>query len=230
MGCTGQHDRQVIQLEHLTYGPFQENMYLLTAENGDCALIDPGNSNSREDSDLRDKIEGLGLNPVLLLLTHCHIDHVMGCDFVHRTWGLIPQAHPYDQPLFELAERSSELYGIPYTPGPEPQYTLKHGEHVEIGGHKLEIRLAPGHAPGHVVFVHHHQRFVIGGDVFFKQSVGRVDLPMGDGPTLARSIRDQLYTLPGDFLVHPGHGPATTVGYEMKHNPFVPGEGEGMLG
>ena len=219
----------MIQLENITFGPFQENTFILTAENGECAIVDPGNSDSDENEHLKMLIDGQGLKPVLLLNTHCHIDHVMGNDFVHRTWDLTPQAHPDEAPMFEMAERSAQMYGIPYTPGPEPEYTLQHGDHITLGDHRFEIRLAPGHAPGHVVFIHHHQRFVVGGDVLFRQSVGRVDLPLGDGPTLAHSIREQLYTLPDDFLVHPGHGPSTTIGYEKENNPFVPAQGKGML-
>lgn len=219
----------MIQIERLTFGPFQENMYLLVTEEGTCAIIDPGCSDQREREALKGFIESHALAPVALWLTHAHIDHVLGNDFVCRSYGLTPLAHPDEAPNMELALRSAEVYGIPYDPSPEPEFSLKHEQEVLVGEHGFEVRFCPGHSPGHVVFINHHQRFVIGGDVLFRESVGRVDLPGGNGPQLAHSIRTELYSLPDDFMVYPGHGPATTIGYEKENNPFVPATGSGLL-
>ena len=103
------------------------------------------------------------------------------------------------------------------------------GSVVHCGPYSLEVRLAPGHSAGHVVFVCHKHSFVIGGDVLFNGSIGRTDLPGGDADTLAKSIEEQLYTLPDTFTVHPGHGPATTIGKEKASNPYVNGAASGML-
>lgn len=218
----------MILVEQFTFGPFQENTFLLIAENGDCLLIDPGCATREEDKQLAEYIKGQGLNLTDVWLTHCHIDHVLGCH-AFCDEDFLPKAHALDAPLFEMAERSGQMYGIPYTPGPTPDYCLEHGQKLDFAGHTFEVRFTPGHAPGHVVFVHHQQRFVIGGDVLFKGSVGRIDLPGGDGPTLAKSIKEQLYTLPDDFKVHPGHGPATMVGYEKEHNAMVEALESGLL-
>src|SRR5690606_8839390 len=104
---------------------------------------------------------------------------------------------------------------------PEPAHFLKDGDIVKFGNSTLEVIFTPGHAPGHVVFVNHEQRFVINGDVLFRGSIGRTDLPGGNHQTLIDSIKTKLFTLPDDFVVHTGHGPTTTIGYEKKYNPFL---------
>lgn len=219
----------MVQIDQFTFGPFQENTYLLVVENGDCVIVDPGVSNREENQRLASYITEKGLNPVGVWLTHTHIDHVLGCAFVCETYDLTPIAHPLEMPVMEMAKRSSELYGIPYTPGPTPEYSLEEGQKLTLGDHSFEVRFAPGHCPGHVVFVHDYQRFVIGGDVLFHGSVGRVDLPGGDGPTLEKSIREKLYTLPDEFLVYPGHGPKTSIGFEKENNGFVSNTRSGLL-
>jgi len=103
----------------------------------------------------------------------------------------------------------------------DPDEFLTHGQLIQFGQEELEVRFTPGHAPGHVVFVHHASRQVFGGDTLFQGSIGRYDLPLADGPTLLRSIREQLLTLPDDYTVYPGHGPATTIGEERAFNPYV---------
>ena len=131
---------------------------------------------------------------------------------------------------YAMAPRAAELYGVPMDPLPEldPE-PLVDGSELVFGDLRLTVQWTPGHAPGHVVFVEENGVNVVGGDVLFRGSVGRTDLPGGDAPTLARSIETVLYALPDDRVVWPGHGPTTTIGEEKAANPFVNGAGTGMM-
>lgn len=205
----------------LTFGPFQENTYILVDDNKECAIVDPGCSNSEERAYLKTTIEQRGLNPVLLLNTHCHIDHVFGNAFVAEEWSLDLHAHKLDLPTLEMVPLSCQLYGIPgYIESPKPKVFIDEGDVIEYGNTKLDVIFVPGHAPGHVAFINHDDRVVINGDVLFRGSIGRTDLPGGNHAELERSIREKMYTLPDDYVVCCGHGPNTTIGEEKTGNAF----------
>ena len=130
--------------------------------------------------------------------------------------------HRADLPiLHDVPERVRLWLDTEVAPIREPDEFLEHGQSIQVGEETLEVRFTPGHAPGHVVFIHHASRQVFGGDTLFQGSIGRFDLPMADGPTLFQSIREQLLTLPDDYTVYPGHGPATTIGAERATNPYI---------
>ena len=129
--------------------------------------------------------------------------------------------HQLDLPTLHATTEYGHLYGFTVDKSPEPAHFFKDGDVVKFGNSTLEVIFTPGHAPGHVVFVNHEQRFVINGDVLFRGSIGRTDLPGGNHQTLIDSIKTKLFTLPDDFVVHTGHGPTTTIGYEKKYNPFL---------
>lgn len=205
----------------LTFGPFQENTYILVDDNKECAIVDPGCSNSEERVYLKTTIEQRGLKPVLLLNTHCHIDHVFGNAFVAEEWSLDLHAHKLDLPTLEMVPLSCQLYGIPgYIESPKPKVFIDEGDVIEFGNTKLDVIFVPGHAPGHVAFINHDDRVVINGDVLFRGSIGRTDLPGGNHAELERSIREKMYTLPDDYVVCCGHGPNTTIGEEKSGNAF----------
>ncbi len=205
----------------LTFGPFQENTYILVDDNQEVAIVDPGCSNSEERVYLKTTIEQRGLKPVLLLNTHCHIDHVFGNAFVAEEWSLDLHAHKLDLPTLEMAPLSCQLYGIPgYIESPKPKVFIDEGDVIEFGNTKLDVIFVPGHAPGHVAFINHDDRVVINGDVLFRGSIGRTDLPGGNHAELERSIREKMYTLPDDYVVCCGHGPNTTIGEEKSGNAF----------
>lgn len=211
-----------MQVHSFTVNPFQENTYVLVDEaTHQCAIVDPGCLGRAEEQRLADFISQEGLTPTRLLLTHAHIDHVLGLAFVARTYGLTPHLHPLDAPTYRSAPLSASFFGVPAPHLPDETLPLAAGTPVRFGETELEVRFAPGHAPGHVVFYHAPSLTLIGGDVLFAGSVGRTDLPGGDADTLAHSIREQLYTLPDAVAVHPGHGPITTIGQEKRTNPFV---------
>jgi len=202
----------------LTNSVFQENCFLLAdREAGQAVIIDPG-----QEADLflrRLDTEGLALEAVWL--THAHLDHILGLsDVVERT-GVAVHLHPADRPLYDGVEEQGAWLGVRAKRPPPPQHELAHGDTVSVGGLSFEVRHVPGHSPGSVAFVGHGVAIV--GDALFAGSVGRVDLPGGDGATLLASIRDELMTLPDETVVYSGHGPETTIGAERRLNPFVTG-------
>ncbi|QNE38091.1 MBL fold metallo-hydrolase [Hymenobacter sp. NBH84] len=205
-----------------TFNAFSENTYLLIDEaTRQCAIVDPGCYDRAEQQALREYIEAEKLQVVLLLNTHAHIDHVLGNQFVIDTYKVPYLLHEADLPVLRAVPTYAANYGFPaYSPA-EPTGTLTPDKAVRIGETELEVRFAPGHAPGHVVFYHAPTHTVIGGDVLFQGSIGRTDLPGGNHATLLQSIRTQLLTLPNETVVYPGHGPATTIGAEHQSNPFL---------
>ena len=206
-----------------TFNAFSENTYLLIDEaTQQCAIVDPGCYDPAEQKALREYIEANGLQVKLLLNTHAHIDHVLGNQFVLNTWPGTPYLlHPLDLPVLHSVPSYAGNYGFPKYQPAEPTGELAAGQPVCFGETELEVRFTPGHAPGHVVFYHPSTATVIGGDVLFRSSIGRTDLPGGDHATLLRSIATELMTLPDATVVHPGHGPATTIGEERRSNPFL---------
>lgn len=211
----------MLTIEQFTFSPIQENTYVIYNDQGWCAIVDPGCYFGNERNDLKDFIEERKLAPKYLLNTHCHLDHVFGNKFVHETWKLVPHIHPLEKPLLEYAPISGTKWGLPFDGYKGELIFLNDGDEVLIGSDPLEVLLAPGHSPGSICFYNRAQQFLIGGDVLFRQSIGRTDLPGGDFDTLINSIRTKLFTLPDETVVYSGHGPATTIGYEKVHNPFL---------
>lgn len=213
----------MLSVKQFTFNPVQENTYVLYNGEGQCCIIDPGCYFPEEEKVLQNFIEQNALQPVLLLNTHCHLDHVFGNKFVSQTWGLPLCIHPLEKPVLDFAPQSGQLWQLPFGNYEGELIYLKEGNSVKVGADELETLFTPGHSPGSVSFYHEPGGFVIGGDVLFNGSVGRTDLPGGDFKTLLNSIQTQLYTLPDDTKVYSGHGPVTTVGFEKINNPFVKG-------
>lgn len=212
----------MIEVKSFTFNPFQENTYLLINGKKECFIIDPGCYSATEQKTLTDTITANGLTPVELLNTHCHLDHIFGNSLVSRLYTLKPRIHPLEQPILDRSPQAGQLYNIPFEPSPNPSaHYLEDNEIIRWGEDELKVILAPGHSPGSVCFYCEKQQFLLGGDVLFRESIGRSDLPGGNYAALERSIRERLYTLPEGVIVYPGHGPETTIGHEKKHNPFV---------
>lgn len=204
-----------------TFNAFSENTYLLHDATGQCVVVDPGCYTRAEQQALQRFVEEQKLEVALLLNTHCHIDHVLGNQFIIDTYNVPFLIHEADLTVLRAVPAYAGNYGFPaYTPA-EPTGFLTPAAPLRFGNTELEVRFAPGHAPGHVVFYHAPTQALIGGDVLFRGSIGRTDLPGGNFPTLIRSIETQLLTLPDEVTVYPGHGPATTIGAERRTNPFL---------
>ena len=211
----------MITVTSFTFGPLAENTYLLHNANRELIIIDPGCYTAAERKVVSDFIADNTLSPKLLLNTHCHLDHVFGNKFIAGTWKLSPWLHAAEQPVLENAPLSGLQWGLPFDGYTGPLQFLREGDIVSLGEDTLKVIFAPGHSPGHCCFYCAGQQFVIGGDVLFRMSIGRTDLPGGDPDVLLNSIRRELFTLPGETIVYPGHGEPTTIAFEMKYNPFL---------
>jgi hydroxyacylglutathione hydrolase len=201
--------------------PYQENTYLLFDETGECAIIDPGMYTAAEQNAVVAFIKDNNLKPVLLLNTHCHIDHVLGNKFVFDQYGLKPQFHEGESEVLGAVIAYAPSMGIRYEPSPLPDTYLPETGTIKFGNTELQLIFAPGHSPAHLCFYDKAANILIGGDVLFRNSIGRTDLPGGNYSTLIKNIEEKLFLLPDDCTVYPGHGPETTIGYEKQTNPYL---------
>ncbi|MCH8330700.1 MAG: MBL fold metallo-hydrolase [Bacteroidetes bacterium] len=203
------------------FNPFQENTYVLYDESGECVVIDPGCYETHEEEQLSAYISDNQLVPVRLLNTHCHIDHVFGNKYIAEKYDLPLAINENELVVLHRAEEAAMNYGITYKGSPEPTIFLTEMDVVRFGKTELKISFTPGHSPGSISFYNEAEKVIISGDVLFLQSIGRFDFPGGDEHVLMDSINNKLFLLGDDMVVHPGHGPQTTIGYEKEHNPFV---------
>lgn len=200
--------------------PYQENTYLLYDDSGECAIIDPGMYTAAEQNAVVNFIIQHQLKPVLLLNTHCHIDHVLGNKFVFDQYGLKPQFHEGEMAVLEAMPVWAQQSGIRYELSPLPDTYLPESGTISFGNTTLELIFAPGHSPAHLCFYSQTDQLLVGGDVLFRGSIGRTDLPGGNHTQLINNIQQKLFVLPDDCTVYPGHGPETTIGFEKTTNPF----------
>jgi glyoxylase-like metal-dependent hydrolase (beta-lactamase superfamily II) len=211
----------MIHIKAFTFSPISENTYVLYNDMGKAIIIDPGCYFTAEQETLKNFITDTGLTPVHLLNTHCHLDHVFGNKWVHETYGLELHIHSNEASMLELAPMSGERWGLPFQNYTGPLHFLNDGDTVLLDDTALQVILAPGHSPGSICFYLPNQGDLIGGDVLFRGSIGRTDLPGGDSETLLTSIREKLWVLPDETVVYSGHGIKTTIGYEKRNNPFL---------
>jgi len=211
----------MLTVKSFIFNPVQENTYVLFNQKDACCVIDPGCYFAEERTALREYVEQQGLIPKLLLNTHCHLDHVFGNKFVYDTWDLPLHLHEKEEPLLEAAAEMGLEWDLPFENYRGELIGLVPGQRVTLGDDQLDILFLPGHSPGSVGFYCAAEGFLIGGDVLFRESIGRTDLEGGDHAALLRSIREQLWPLPDETVVYSGHGEPTTIGWEKKHNPFL---------
>ncbi len=211
----------MFQIQSFTFSPIQENTHLLFNEFKQCIIIDPGCYFDEEKETLKGFIEKEGLIPVMLLNTHCHLDHVFGNKFIAETYGLTLQLHEQEKAVLSFAPTSGLMYNMPFDNYTGEYIVVKEGDKISLGNDELLIIEAPGHSPGSICFYCAKQDFVISGDVLFHRSIGRTDLPGGDHQTLLNSIRQKLFVLPDKTIVYNGHGNSTLIGEEKKYNPYI---------
>jgi hydroxyacylglutathione hydrolase len=211
----------MIKIHSFVFGPFQENTYLLYDETKECVILDPGNNNAEEDKQLHDFISNNNLLLKRLILTHGHIDHINGNKFIFDTYGLLPEVHLNDLYFIENHLASATMYGLSVEPSPIPKSYIKEGDTIVFGNSKLNTVFTPGHSPGSISFYNLEEKFIIVGDVLFRGTIGRTDLPLGNFEELMSSIETKLFPLGDDLKVYNGHGQATTIGFERLNNPFL---------
>lgn len=202
---------------------FGVNTYILAdTATKECAIVDPGVSDSNEREALKKAIDKYGLKPTHLINTHLHIDHVLGNGFVTKEYGLKPEAHKDDEFLASRVKEQARMFGLPIDVDNTFIDTyLEDGDEIKVGESTLKVLTVPGHSPGSIALYCPESHFVVTGDALFAGNIGRTDLPGGDYKTLIDSISSQLMTLPDDTVVYPGHGQPTTIGLEKEHNPYL---------
>ncbi len=211
----------MIKIHSFEFNPFSENTYVLSDETRECIVIDPGCYSAEESAELRDYIEKNELIPVALINTHCHIDHMLGNKFVAETYKIDLQCNELELENLHFSPVYGPNWGIYPQISPEPTAFLKEGDVIRFGKSELQVYFTPGHSPGSVSLYHKEQNFVIAGDVLFRASIGRTDLPGGDHAALLSSIRSKMFKFDDKCTVYSGHGPTTTIGFEKKYNPFL---------
>lgn len=207
----------MLEVKRFVCGPLENNVYLLTDQDTQqCAVIDPGIASDA----VIDHILVNGCQLRLILLTHAHFDHAYALALYKRRFDVPIALHPADLTfLRKLAETASSWGFAGAEAAPEPDLLLKHGQVLELGTRRIEVRHTPGHSPGQVAFIVDGHAFV--GDTLFWRGIGRYDLPGCDYDALVSSVQEQLYTLAPETQVWPGHGPETTIDEERRLNPFI---------
>jgi hydroxyacylglutathione hydrolase len=219
----------MLTIQKWSINPFSENTYGVSDGDGNALIIDPGMYNAQEAEEVFLWLEKNGEKSQSIYLTHAHLDHVFGCDYLFQKLALVPKCHPLDEPTLSMAARAAQMYQLNFTTPPKVQFTLNEGDEIYLGEHKAKVIFVPGHAPGHTAFYFEEERKLFSGDVLFQGSVGRTDLPGGSEDVLRQSIEKLYNTLPNDTMVYSGHGDETTIGNEKKSNPFVNEFGSGLF-
>lgn len=216
-----------MNIKTFEFNPLGVNTYVLSDETKECVVIDAAPFYAEEKEQLLSYLINNGLIVRHLINTHLHFDHIFGLNLLTSKFGLSTQCHPDDLFLLEDISGQMKVFGIPGEDAdfkPEIGNYLKEGDIITFGNQSLKVFHTPGHSPGSVVFYHEGDGCVFGGDLLFYSGVGRTDLPGGSYDDLQNSIKKKIFTLPNSTVVYSGHGPATTIGFEKKNNPFV-GEG-----
>ncbi|HEV8663046.1 MAG TPA: MBL fold metallo-hydrolase [Candidatus Methylomirabilis sp.] len=207
-----------MKVHAFTVGPLESNSYLVVDEAArEAALLDPG----MESEPVADVLAREHLTVTSIINTHGHFDHVFGNAYFKAKTGAPLLMHRADLDLVKRLEEQSLYFGFRATPSPSPDRFLEEGDEVRVGGIRLRVLHTPGHSPGGICLVTDGAAFV--GDTLFAGSIGRTDLPGGSAEELLTSIREKLLALPDETVLYPGHGPATTIGHERRHNPFLTG-------
>lgn len=209
-----------MKIKSFVFNPFYENTYVVSSEEGNCLIFDPGCYEDYEVAELKEYIHMNDLKVVAIINTHCHIDHVLGNDILKAAYKVPLKIPENEKEVFESVPAYAPQWGMAGYRHAEVDEFLSEGNLVldEITLKMIEVA---GHSPGHLIFYSESDKVIIGGDVLFRESIGRTDLPGGNHEDLLKNIQEKVYTLPEDVEVLPGHGPSTTIGHEKVYNPFV---------
>lgn len=212
--------QKMLHIHIFQFNPFSENTYVLFNDQKNGVIIDPGNWNEKENEILENFIKEKEISIKNILLTHAHIDHVLGLQWAFDTYKVAIKMHEEEKDVLDRNPMSARNYGFDFKPFVGDIELLNEGEKYFIDEDSFEIFHVPGHSPGSIAFYNEAQKFVISGDALFQGSIGRTDLYRGNHEQLLKSIRTKLFTLPEETEVYSGHGNATQIGFEKNHNPF----------
>ena len=200
-----------MEVYNLIFSPIEVNTYILADGSGKCAVIDCGCYTSQEFRRFTDFLEEKNLEPVMLLNTHCHLDHIFGNGMFLEKYGIGALCPPLEEKNRKTAVMRARLFGLEMEAPPEPAGLIGDTDTVSFGSVTFKVLHVPGHAPGCLAFHYEKENMIFTGDTLFAGSIGRTDLPGGDHQTIIESIRKKLFVLPPETLVYPGHGRATTI-------------------
>lgn len=210
----------MLQIKSFAFNPFSENTYVVFNENRSAYLIDPGNFSDAETESLSEFIEEENLNIKNILLTHAHIDHVLGLQWAFDTFNVPVLMHELEKEILDRNPMSARQFGFFFKPFEGEIEYVSENDGVKLDNDDLTILHVPGHSPGSVAFHSEAQKFIISGDVLFEGSIGRTDLYKGDPGQLISSVKTKLFVLEDETKVYSGHGNPTSIGFEQQYNPF----------
>ncbi len=210
----------MLQIQRFVFNFASENTYVLYNENKNAWIIDPGNMNEQETQLIDKFIAENGLKIQKILLTHAHIDHVLGLQWAYETFKVPVTMHEYDQEVLDMFQASGMRFGFPLEPVNVDIEYINEGETIDLDGEEFKIYHVPGHSPGSIVYHNDRRKFMISGDVLFEGSIGRTDLYKGNHEQLINGIKTKLFILDDETQVLSGHGNPTSIGFEKQYNPF----------
>ena len=211
----------MLHVKSFAFNPFSENTYIIYNDEKEAFLIDPGNMPEAETETLNNFINTNDLKIINILLTHAHIDHIIGLQWAYDTFDVPVLIHSEEMEILDRASFTAKNYGFFFPAFKGELQHIKEGETQTLGSETIKIYDVPGHSPGSVAFYNQNNGFVISGDALFMMSIGRTDLYKGDDDQLISSIKSKLLTLPENTKVYCGHGEPTNIGFEKEHNPFL---------
>lgn len=210
----------MLQIKSFTFNPFSENTYIIFNDERLAYIVDPGNFSETETAQLQNFIADNGLTIQNILLTHAHIDHVLGLQWAYDTYKVPVMLHEIEKEILERNPMDANRFGFFFKPFSGELKFLKESEIISLGNDSLKVFHVPGHSPGSVAYYSEKSSLTLSGDVLFEGSIGRTDLYKGNHEQLINSVREKLFTLPDDTKVYSGHGNPTSIGFEKQYNPF----------
>lgn len=210
----------MITIKTFVFNPFMENTFVVYDESGEALIIDPGCYEDYEQDELKKFIDDNSLKVLKLINTHCHVDHCLGNKFVKDTFNVPLVLKETEEQVLQSVASYAPAYGFDSYEETQVDDYIDHGDSIKFGNSELNVLSVPGHSPGHIALINREEKICISGDVLFRESIGRTDLPGGNFDTLINSIQTELFLLPDETVVYSGHGPVTTIGEEKLVNPF----------
>jgi glyoxylase-like metal-dependent hydrolase (beta-lactamase superfamily II) len=210
-----------MEIKTFHFNPLMVNTYILSDETGEAVIVDPGNSQTYEDEQIREYIAAKNLKIKYIINTHPHLDHIAGNPWCKKEFGVDVMLHEAGMKEYNRAFAYAAVFGFEIEKMPEPDRFLNEGDEVTFGNQKLKVLYTPGHCAGSICLYSSENQVIFTGDLIFEQCVGRSDLPTGNEVELQRSIREKILTLPDEVTILSGHGDATTVGRERSGNIYI---------